>query len=118
MLRSASTNDLGKDVVRLCSPDVRPGGIVVLFDGPQDCTLEFLHAPEHASPNVVLRDVPEIPLDHVQPGGSSRNEVDVETRVLGQPFLHFRMFVGPVVVANDVQLQALGSLALDPPEKP
>ncbi len=43
-------------------------------------------------------------LDHVQPGARGRCEVHRDARVLGQPGLDGGVFVGGVVVRDDVQL--------------
>ena len=66
----------------------------MLLNGPQDLVFEFIHTPEHSSPDVAIGDIPEIPLDHVQPRRTRRNEMGVESRMLFLPFLHFWMFVG------------------------
>src|SRR5664280_2815564 len=53
---------------------------------------------------------------HVEPRTRRRCEMQVEARVLLQPRLHVRVLVGGVVVQDHVHRQALGHLAVDPPE--
>ena len=52
-------------------------------------------------------------LDLVDPGGVGGREVHVEPGVLAQPGLDRRVFVGGVVVADDVHVQALGDGFVD-----
>lgn len=59
-----------------------------------DRLFELRHTLEHAIANPVLRDVPEPPLDHIQPRAARRDEVDVEPLVLLQPLQDLRMLVG------------------------
>ena len=57
-----------------------------------------------AAADGLLGDQPEPTLDQVEPPGAGRSEVELETRVCGQPLSNRRMFMGFVVVADQVQL--------------
>ena len=60
-----------------------------------------------------LAEQPEPALDLVQPGGGVRDEVQVDTRSLGDLGAHLRVLVRGVVVAHNVQVKALGGLPVD-----
>src|SRR6188472_4629962 len=52
-------------------------------------------------------------LDGVEPGARGRGEVEGEARVAGEPGNHLRLFVGGVVVEDDVDDLAGRDLCLD-----
>ena len=56
---------------------------------------------EDAALKTICRDAAKEALDHVEPGRGGRREMHVETRMLFQPSLHFRMLVRGVVVAAE-----------------
>ena len=56
-------------------------------------------------------------LHQVQPTGTGRNKVADEPRMLLQPRLHVRLFVRPVVVHDQVQLQPRGKLTVQAAQK-
>ncbi len=65
---------------------------------------ELLQVPENSSPNSTFRQIAEKVLDHVQPRGRSWGEVHMEAFVSFQPPLDALMFVGTVVVADNMNL--------------
>ena len=73
-----------------------------------DGGLQFGNAGEHAAPNAVVGDVSEEAFDHVEPGRAGRGEVHMEARVLGEPRPDLGVFMGGVVVDDQVQLLVLG----------
>ena len=67
-------------------------GIEQIRSGP--LTLyEFWVIGEHATTQVVLRDIPEEALDHGKPRRRRRREVPMKAWMFGQPCLHDRMFI-------------------------
>jgi hypothetical protein len=67
---------------------------------------------EHAASEPLLRQFPEPAFHQIQPRGTGRGEVQLKARMLAQPPFYVRMFVGPVVVQDQVQGDLLGELAI------
>jgi len=74
----------------------------VVVDVLSDRFQEFLNVAEDASAQLLLREIAEEALDHVQPRATGGREVHVEAWVPFQPALYKRMFVGGVVVDDQV----------------
>lgn len=110
-------DDLLQDVAGALGPDERLGVVVVMSDVFVDGSHEFWHAGEHATAQAVLGDVSEEPFDHIEPRRRRWREMYVEVRMLEQPCLHDRMFMGGVVANDQVQCLFLGRLAVDLLEK-
>ena len=55
--------------------------------------------------------------DDVEPGDTARDEVHVEPGVASKPATYFVVFVGAVVVGDQVNVEALGSLLVDLSQK-
>ena len=106
-------DDFLQDVVGLGSPDERLGVLVMHGDVFLDGGVEFRDAAEHATAQTAGGDVTEEALDHVQPRGRSRREVHCEARVFLQPFFHLGMFVGRVVIADQMQRFVFWGLTVD-----
>src|SRR5712691_5593623 len=102
MERLASAGDFLEDVVSGGRPDERFWAEVMAVDVGFDGHDEFFEVAEHASFKTVLREVAKKPLDHVEPGGAGRREVDVKARVARKPAFYFWMLVGGVVVADEM----------------
>ena len=66
--------------------------------------MEVLDAGEGAAADRLPGDDPEEDLDHVQPRSRGRGEVHRDSRVACEPGLHRRVFMGGVVVHDQVQL--------------
>ena len=84
------------------SPDEGFGLAVMPIDVSADSVNEFLDVTEDTAPQTILRQIAEEAFYHVQPGTASRGKVNSEARVPAQPALHFGMFMGGVVVHNEV----------------
>jgi hypothetical protein len=56
-------------------------------------------------------------LDQIEPGRTGRREVEMEPPVLGEPCLHLRRFVRPVVVEHEMQIEVLLHASVDPPQE-
>ena len=79
--------------------------------------LQLRDAPENAASNALLRDVTKTSLHQIQPRTAGGREVHMETLVSFQPFLNIRMFMGRVVVDNQMQVQVGGRLGVDLPQE-
>ena len=64
------------------------------------------HAAEAAGQDRLLAQVSEEAFDQVHPGGTGRSKMQLEARVTRQPALYDRMFMGGVIVQNDVDVLA------------
>ena len=64
---------------------------------------EFFGIVKHAAPQSILGKVAEEALHHVQPRTAGRREVDMKPGMTSEPSLHFRMFVGGIVVNDQVE---------------
>ncbi len=69
---------------------------------------EFFQVAEYATPEPVLSQVAKEAFHHVEPGGAGGSEVQMKARMPCQPALHLGMFMGSVVIANQVQLPVGG----------
>jgi len=72
---------------------------------------------EDAAADALPRHLREKVLDGVEPGGRGRGEVEGPARMTRQPGHYFGMFVGSIVVEDDVDELASRDLALDGIEK-
>ena len=75
--------------------------------------LEFGHASENASPDLLVCNVAKESLDHIEPRRTRRGEMHMESLVLSQPSVNIRGFVGGVVIHHQVKLHVLRRLAVD-----
>jgi hypothetical protein len=78
-----------------------------------DSVNQLADAAEAAGQDRLLAQVPEKPLDQVHPGGAGGRKMQFETRMARQPALDDRMFMGGVVVQNDVDVLAQGNFLVD-----
>lgn len=93
----------GDDVIGVGSPYERLGfGDVVLGDETVDGSLQVDNRMEHAVLEPAPRQFCEEPFDRIQPGCRRRDEVEGPARMPGQPGAHLGVFVGAVVVEDDV----------------
>lgn len=85
----------------------------VMFDGAH----QVWRAMEDAAPQLLLGQIPEETIDHVQPRGTGGHEVHREPRLSGQPRFHLGMFVCRIVVGDQMNLLAMGRAAIDLPQE-
>lgn len=78
---------------------------IVLFNVVGDSVNEVWLALEHAAADAFVRDLAKPAFDQVEPRGTGRREVDMKTQMLPEPFLDVGMFVGGVVVHDQMQIQ-------------
>ena len=72
----------------------------ILFDRPD----ELWNTVKDPSPELVDGKVTKESLDHIEPRGTGWSKMKVKAGITLLPRLHFRMFMGSIVVANDVNL--------------
>ncbi len=65
---------------------------------------EFLQITEDAATQTVWREVSKEAFHHVEPGGAGGSEVQMKARMPRQPALNLGVFMGGVVIADQVQL--------------
>ena len=85
--------DLLQNVVDCFGPHERLGVLVIEPNELVDRRNQLRHAFEDALPNALARDLPEPPLDEVQPRGTRRRKVQMESRMFRQPLLDIEVVV-------------------------
>ena len=65
------------------------------------------------APQLLFSQQREEALDLVEPGGAGRREVDMPTRMAGQPTLDGRGLVGGVVVHDQMNVEVIGNLGFE-----
>jgi hypothetical protein len=78
---------------------------------------QLCHALEHPAADAVLGDQAEEALDLVDLGGGGRGEVHVEPLVPLQSHLHLGVLVGGIVVGDQVHVEVLRRLGIDPTQE-
>ena len=69
---------------------------------------QLLQVLENAAADLVCSQVAKEAFDHIEPRGRSGGKADVESLMALEPALHTGMFVGRVVVADEVDLLFCG----------
>ena len=80
-----------------------------MLDEAVDLLGQFFDAGEGAAPDGFLGDDAEPALDLIEPRGIGRCEVDVVARAFGEPGFDLGVFVGGVVVEDDVSSRSAGT---------
>jgi hypothetical protein len=99
---SFSSFDLFEDIVCFGGPDEGLGLAVVLFDVSEDGLLKVFDAGEHAATELILGEVAEETLDHIEPTAGGRREMEMESLVASGPCQHVGVLVRGVVVYDEV----------------
>ena len=99
---ATSAFDLLQDVGSTGRPDEGFGIFIVAINVTADCHDEFFEIAKYTAPQSVLSEVAEEALHHVQPRCTGWSEVHVESWMTLEPALDLRMFVGCVVIADQV----------------
>src|SRR5436305_674180 len=89
------------------------GAGIVLGEISIDGGLQVDDRAEYTTADALPRHLGEEALDRVEPRGRGRGEVEGPARMARQPGQHFGMFVGGIVVEDDVDQLASPDLALD-----
>src|ERR1700686_3552964 len=82
-----------------------------------DTLNQFMNRTERAAPNGTTGDQRKEALDQVQPRAVGRHEVQVPAWTSGQPRLDLRMFVGGVVVDDQMNIEIGGHRRFDGAQK-
>ena len=90
------------------------GILIVAVDVVEYGFDQSLNVMKRAATNPFLSQIGEPPFNQVQPGTGRRSEMHLESRVSFQPRPDSGVFVGTVVVDDDVQIQAGRSFLIDP----
>src|SRR5712691_3115551 len=112
-----TASDLFEDGVDRRCPDEWFGVLVVGGEELVDRVDEFGDAVEGAAADRFVGEFAKPAFDEVEPGARGRGEVEVEARMLGEPGLDVVVFVGAVVVDDQVQLALAGELAVEVAEE-
>src|SRR5438552_12266808 len=87
--------------------------IVKLLDISENAFLESFDAGNDAAPELILGQVVEESFDHVEPTAAGGREVEMRALVARRPAQNRRVFVGGIVVDDQVELFVGGRLAID-----
>ena len=71
------------------------------------------HTAEGPPAQALAGNVGEEAFDEIQPRRSGRREVEMNPRVLHEPRLHSRMFMGAIVIENEMDVAAPRGLPID-----
>src|SRR6266536_6522852 len=99
------------------SPDEWFRALVMTVDVGADGHDEFFQIAEDAAPEPIVSEVAKETFHHVQPRRAGGSEVEMKAGMPCQPALHFRMFMGGIVIADQVQLPVGGDGLVDAAEK-
>lgn len=99
-----NTTDLSLDLACGSCPVERLGRLIPVREVTVDRSLERANAVEAATSDRLARDQGKPSLDQIEPRGARRRVVDMEARIGGKPLAYGRMFVRPVVVADETDV--------------
>src|SRR5881409_1614167 len=105
--------DLLQDLFYAGRPDERFWSVVVGCDEIFDGGDQLRNIREAAATNALVGQFAEPTLDQIQPRGRCRREMQVKATMFGQPALHLRMLVGPVVVQDQMNVQLRWDALID-----
>ena len=83
---------------------------IILLDISENAFLESFDAGKDAAPELILGQVAEESLDHVEPTVAGGREVEMKALVARRPAQNRRVFVGGIVVNDQVELFVGGRL--------
>src|SRR5207247_8837733 len=104
--------DLFNDLLGGGGPDKRFRLFVVLHKIIFDGSNEFFDASEVAASQALLSEFAKPALDQVKPGRTGGCVMNMKARVFRQPLRHLVMFMGAVIIHDQMQIQALGNLSI------
>jgi hypothetical protein len=99
----AGASDLGKDIAGAGLPDKGLGVLVVLVKIVMDGLDQGLEAGKDFRADTPHGEVAKEAFHHVEPRGARRGEVEHEAGMFHQPGFHFDVFVGGVIVEDEVE---------------
>src|SRR5437764_154795 len=105
--------DFLDDVLSSLVPDERLRVVVVLSDVVKDGFDQVRHTGENPAPDALVVEIAEEPLDHIEPGTTGRNEMEVEAFVTFEPRDDLRVFVRGIVVGDEMKVEVAWRLGVD-----
>jgi hypothetical protein len=105
--------DFRKNLINLLHPDEGLRFPIMNTDIFLDRPDQIRCARECAPANPFPGQFGKPPFDHVQPGRTRRDEVEMKPRVLGQPLCDDRMSVRPIVIQDQMKVASAGSRPVD-----
>ena len=90
----------------------------MIIEVPIDRLDQIGNAFENATANAFVGDLAEPTLDQIQPGTGSWNKVQMETWMPFQPGFDPWVFMGAIIVDNEMEIEAGRSIGVDFVEKP
>src|SRR5262249_45851518 len=94
-------------------PDEGTGLFVMFADVAANGGDKRRHAAEGPPPQPLAGDLSKEAFDEIQPGRPGWGEVEMKPRVRGEPRLHGRVLVGPIIVENEVDGAPPRGVAID-----
>ena len=105
--RPAGALNLREDIAGFCGPDERFRCGVVVVDIFVNGSNQIVDTAKDAATDAFGREVAEESLDHIEPRTAGWREVHVDARMSLQPALDFGVFVGSVVIGDEVKFLGL-----------
>src|SRR4030081_2068992 len=87
------------------------------FEGGRPYFDQFFNAFKNTAPNPFAGDFTKPPFDQIKPGRTGRNEVQVKSLMSYNPLLDLRMLVRGIVIDDQMQVHAGGSISVHLAEK-
>lgn len=109
--------DFFEDVSCRLGPNKSRRRLIAFFDTAHHRLFPFRHAAENTTTSLVLREVSEEALDHVQQRGAGRRKVHMDALVVLQPALHLGMRMRGIVAPEDVDFLVLTRVLSDRPKE-
>src|SRR4029077_15259673 len=97
----------------VCRPAVGFGMEIVMIQKAEDVGDQSPDAAKAARPDDLGGDFAKEAFHQIEPGRRGRDEMDVETGMTFEPSVNLGVFVGGIVVANDVQVELRSDLLID-----
>ena len=92
--------DLLQNFFDFLGPNERLGALVIDPNEIFNCCYQLRHAPKDASPYPLARDLTEPSLYKIQPRGTRRCKVQMESWMFLKPLFHIGVVVRPVVIQD------------------
>ena len=89
----------------------------MMFNKLVNLRYQFFHTSECSSTDGLLSDSVEPDLDLIEPGGISGSEVNMVSGVKRQPILNSLMFMGGVVIDDEMDIKVFGHVSFNIFEK-
>lgn len=105
--------DFVEDCLSFGFPDVALWVVVAVGEIGQNGIGQLLDAGEASMSDAVCTDVAEEAFDQIHPRGGGGREVHREARMPSQPPLHLGMFVGRVIIGNEMDREVFGRFPVD-----